>query len=1412
MTVRARSGGRTWTIVLLWLGLALPPVVLRAPAIVAVAANQPPPPVQIATYAGTPVAGVPTDVAQQPFGVAVSGRYTFVADPVNHVVRLLVDKSEVPFAGNGGLSVEGDATDPVKAQLAGPYAVTPGQVTTVGYQVTGFEMFIADTYGDQVRKVSVTVPPIESPTGVPTAVMTTVAGTGKFGFAGDRGAAKGAVLNSPYGLAWDSQRNVLYIADTLNNRIRQVSASSGKITSDGTITTVVGTGQAGYSATDKVAAKAALNQPRGLAVDSNGRLYIADTYNNVIRLYDPANGSIKTVAGTGAAGNRDGVPATTGMLSQPAGLALDRQGNLYIADTGNSLVREVTADGVIHTVAGNGTPGYNGDNKPATQAQLQAPFAVAVRPDGDVLIADTGNSSLRDLEASVSGDGTHHIHAVAGNGTPSLGGDGLPPAQAQFAGPTAVASNLTNTAGTTTSAVPQTFGTRFVLDTFNQSVRAFTTADNDPNNHTAPDLVGGKVTLDPDEVSTLNLKSSLSNPMGMALSSDGKTLYVADTFNNQVKKFNVTDPTSPTLVQTIGSGTAGFDKTLDADGANIATAHLSYPTGLALDASGDLFIADTYNDRIREVPVKSDRILTVAGSGTLGFTGDGKTATKADLYLPYGVAVDGSNLYVVDSFNHRVREVTLVGQGAASTIQTVAGDGAADFADGAATSGHLNRPWSAAVQGSTLYIADYLNQRIRQVDTGTKTMSTLAGVGTPGLNGDVGLATGAEVNGPKGVSPLSATGAVLVSDSLNDRVRWVGATQTGIYRTQVSFAATNLAGASEKQTVTVSSTGSGLLVLGPVDVDLASADFSIDPQNNSCSRARLEPSSSCSFNVLFQPRAPGLRTGNVVIPDSAIPGQQVIRLSGQAVAPATTLTPPSLAFSQPGDAVAPSQAVVLKNGGDGPLHITTIDIQPKDSNFFQTNNCPGTLARGDSCTIVVNFKQIAVGTPSQSATLVVQDDAAGNPNLPTGAGTQQIVPLTGAFANPAALLNPAGLSFSQNMGSASPPQMIRLVNSGDAPMTISGIRTDGDFAESNTCPAVLAPKASCPISLSFVPTTTGERDGYVVVADGAPDSPQKISLVGMATVPSASLSATRLTFNQNVGSSSGAQQFVLRNTGDGPLTIASIGATGDYSARGLCPPVLAPGASCGIAVTFTPSATGTRSGTVVITDDAQSLLGSQQTVRVTGLGHQPVASFNQNVLRPSANARAAAPTTTVVLTNAGDGPLTIRGAGITGGAAAQYRQVNNCVRVLAPGASCTISVSFTPTAFGVQPAQLTVFDDGAGGSQTILLRGVGTGPNALLSVSSLNFGSVAVGDVSAPEHIILLNSGTGPLSISQIVVSGGEFQESNACASALPSGGSCMITLTFTPSGTGLRTGGLTIIDDSRSGSVQTVTLLGTGT
>src|SRR2546422_1541179 len=281
MVTRGRWGVRCWRAVgpaALLLSLVIPqvgpgrPISVQAAAPVAVRP-------ELSTYAGAPAAGTPTEVAQQPFGLAVLGRYTFVADPTNHVVRLLIDNTEVAFAGLGSLAVDGDGGDPAAAQLAGPYAVAIGQVTKVGYQVTGFDVYIADTFAHQVRKATVAIPTIDRPRAALTAVISTVAGSGSFGFSGDRGPATSAQLNSPYGVAWDPTRNVLYIADTLNNRVRIVD-------SRGTIRSLVAS---------------PLSHPRGLAVNGDA-LYIADTDNNVIRRFDLARGGLTTVAGDGGAG------------------------------------------------------------------------------------------------------------------------------------------------------------------------------------------------------------------------------------------------------------------------------------------------------------------------------------------------------------------------------------------------------------------------------------------------------------------------------------------------------------------------------------------------------------------------------------------------------------------------------------------------------------------------------------------------------------------------------------------------------------------------------------------------------------------------------------------------------------------------------------------------------------------------------------------------------------------------------------------------------------------------------------------------------------------------------------------------------------------------------------------------------
>jgi len=167
--------------------------------------------------------------------------------------------------------------------------------------------------------------------------------------------------------------------------------------------------------------KTALNHPRGLAIDDKGRVYIADTYNNVIRLFDPSTGTITTVAGIGSPGYGDGVAATSAALRAPAAVALDGQGSLYIADTANQVVRQLGTDGMLHTVAGTpGKAGESGDNGPAILAQLSSPMGLAVRPDGDLLIADSGNNVVRLLSGSLGAGPTPPDPCPGGRRDPEL--------------------------------------------------------------------------------------------------------------------------------------------------------------------------------------------------------------------------------------------------------------------------------------------------------------------------------------------------------------------------------------------------------------------------------------------------------------------------------------------------------------------------------------------------------------------------------------------------------------------------------------------------------------------------------------------------------------------------------------------------------------------------------------------------------------------------------------------------------------------------------------------------------------------------------------------------------------------------------------------------------------------------------
>jgi sugar lactone lactonase YvrE len=291
-------------------------------------------------------------------------------------------------------------------------------------------LYIADAGDNQILEVS------------PVGVITTVAGTGEQGYSGDNGAVTSAVLDSPAGVAVDALGNA-YIADTHNNCIRNVAS--------GIITTIAGTGMAGFSGDSGAAASATLNLPTAVAVDTEGNLYIADTNNHRIRKVSGT--TITTVAGDGEQlYPNDGVPATQTGLDSPSGIAVDAAGNLYIGDTHNQRVRKVTqSSGLIYTIAGNGTKSFAGDGGMVVSAELATPRGVAVATDGAIYVADSDNQRIRNVSASGA------IATAAGDGEQGFLGDTRPANQAVFDTPRAV---VTGSAGIVA-----------IADTNNQRVR-----------------------------------------------------------------------------------------------------------------------------------------------------------------------------------------------------------------------------------------------------------------------------------------------------------------------------------------------------------------------------------------------------------------------------------------------------------------------------------------------------------------------------------------------------------------------------------------------------------------------------------------------------------------------------------------------------------------------------------------------------------------------------------------------------------------------------------------------------------------------------------------------------------------------------------------------------------------------------
>jgi hypothetical protein len=652
--------------------------------------------------------------------------------------------------------------------------------------------------------------------------------------------------------------------------------------------------------------------------------------------------------------------------------------------------------------------------------------------------------------------------------------------------------------------------------------------------------------------------------------------------------------------------------------------------------------------------------------------------------------------------------------------------------------------------------------------------------------------------------------------------------------TTLGFGQQPLGTTSAAQNVTLTNSGSAALTINSIGLTGANAgDFG---QTNTCplSPSTLGIGASCTISATFTPTAVGSRAASVSISDNAAGSPHTVALSGTGTAPGVTLTPTGLGFgNQVVGITSAAQSSTLQNTGNAPLVISSIGITGANAgDFAQLSNCPlspATLGVGASCTISVTFTPSAGG--SRSANVSITDNAPGSPHSVALSGT-------GVTPAPAVSLSPTSLSFgNQLIGTQSAAQDVTLTNSGSAALTIGSIdltgTNTGDFAQTNNCPlgpSTLGVGASCTISVTFTPNASGGRSAGIAVTDDAPGSPHTVALsgTGVTPAPAVSLSPASLGFGQQrVGTTSAEQNVTLTNSGTAALTIASIGLTGanagDFAQVGDCPlgpATLAPGASCTISVTFGPTATGSRTAGLSVTDDAA---GSPHAVALSGTGTAPAVAltppslnFGNQVIGTTSAAQNA------TLQNTGSAPLVISSIALTGTDAADFVQLSNCPlspATLAPGSSCSISVTFTPSAAGSRSAGIAVTDDSAGSPHSVALSGTGVAaaPAVSLSPTSIGFGQQALGTTSPAQNVTLTNSGTAPLTIASIGLTGanaGDFSQTNTCPlspNTLGAGSSCTISVRFTPSAVGSRTASIAITDDA-GGSPHTVGLSGTGT
>ncbi len=673
---------------------------------------------------------LPRGIHRSPDGTLV------IADRSNHRVRAINAQGQVSTVAGSG--TKGFLNGPGNsARFSSPEDVATGPDGTV---------YVADSANHRIRSVSTK------------GQVDTKAGNGSATWKDGPGAS--ASFNNPQGVAVDAKGQV-FVADSYNHRIRRIDVN-------GVVTTVAGSGSAGFAEGKAAAAK--FNYPYGLDVAGDGKIYVADGNNHRVRVIS-TSGVVTTFAGTGTKASVDGALATA-QFATPADVFMLKSGDLAVAEKDGHRVRLIKKTGLVLTVAGNGTAAYK--EGAGSAAQLNQPWGIAGDGAGNLFVADSANNRIRRFDGGVKGcdDGNactldtcntklgacQHDTLKAGDacddGSACSTGDTCD-AVGQCKGKTKDCND--NSPCTTDSCNAFTGQCEYV---------ALTKACNDGDACTLADVcVGGKCVSGAGDVVNFcgsgtagytdgaPTSARFYYPEDVAADAAGN-VYVADRNNHRIRKITA-NGTASVLA---GTGSSSY---LDGAG-NVARFY--YPAGVAVDSKGVVYVADSYNHRIRKVQANGTT-STLAGSSSGWQDGVG---TSARFSYPEGVDVDaGGNVYVADRANQRIRKITPSG-----AVTTLAGTGSSGFVDGPAKSAKFSNPYDVAFgpQGD-VFVADYNNQRVRRIAP-DGSVTTFAGNGSKGTSD--GKGQGASLSGPRALA-VDPLGNLLLADRDGSMIRRITA-------------------------------------------------------------------------------------------------------------------------------------------------------------------------------------------------------------------------------------------------------------------------------------------------------------------------------------------------------------------------------------------------------------------------------------------------------------------------------------------------------------------------------------------------------------------------------------------------------------------------------------------------------------